>query len=97
LALSRRSIFGGFLAVIAAPAIIRTPGLLMPIRPVKPPLPQIVSFPWVPWKAEGDLYSFDDRDFVTFDDTRFLPVEDQPHRRYISREEFDVIWSDAGA
>ncbi len=36
--LSRRSLFGGLIA-LAAPAIIRTPGLLMPIRAIrKPPL-----------------------------------------------------------
>lgn len=30
--LSRRSLFGGLLASLAAPAIIRTPGLLMPVK-----------------------------------------------------------------
>lgn len=32
--LSRRGLLGGLLAAVAAPAIIRTPGLLMPIRPL---------------------------------------------------------------
>lgn len=32
--ISRRGMLGGLLAGLAAPAIIRTPGLLMPIRPV---------------------------------------------------------------
>jgi hypothetical protein len=31
--LARRGLFGGALALLAAPAIIRTPGILMPIRP----------------------------------------------------------------
>ena len=29
---SRRTLLGGLLATLAAPAIIRTPGLLMPVR-----------------------------------------------------------------
>lgn len=32
--LARRGLLGGALALLAAPAIIRTPGLLMPVRPV---------------------------------------------------------------
>lgn len=35
--LKRRTLFGGMLAALAAPAIIRTPGLLMPVKPI--PLP----------------------------------------------------------
>ena len=31
--LSRRGFFGGAFAVLAMPAIIRTPGLLMPVKP----------------------------------------------------------------
>ena len=31
---SRRTLLGGLLATLAAPAIIRTPGLLMPVRVV---------------------------------------------------------------
>jgi hypothetical protein len=38
--LSRRGFFGG-LAALAAPAIIRTPGLLMPIRMVASPMPDL--------------------------------------------------------
>ena len=34
MSLSRRGFFGGVLATLAAPAIIRTPGLLMPVKPV---------------------------------------------------------------
>lgn len=30
--LTRRTLFGGMLATLAAPAIIRTPGLLMPVK-----------------------------------------------------------------
>ena len=33
---SRRTLLGGMLATLAAPAIIRTPGLLMPVRVVRP-------------------------------------------------------------
>ena len=33
---SRRTLLGGLLATLAAPAIIRTPGLLMPVRVVRP-------------------------------------------------------------
>ena len=33
---SRRSLLGGLLATLATPAIIRTPGLLMPVRVVRP-------------------------------------------------------------
>ena len=32
---SRRTLLGGMLATLAAPAIIRTPGLLMPVRVVR--------------------------------------------------------------
>ena len=32
---SRRTLLGGLLATLAAPAIIRTPGLLMPVRMVR--------------------------------------------------------------
>jgi hypothetical protein len=32
--LARRGLIGGTLALLAAPAIIRTPGLLMPVRPM---------------------------------------------------------------
>ena len=33
---SRRTLLGGLLATLAAPAIIRTPGLLMPVRSITP-------------------------------------------------------------
>lgn len=33
--LTRRTMFAGMAAAIAAPAIIRTPGLIMPIKPVQ--------------------------------------------------------------
>jgi len=32
--ITRRGLVGGLLALVATPAIIRTPGLLMPVRPV---------------------------------------------------------------
>ena len=35
---SRRTLLGGLIATLAAPAIIRTPGLLMPVRVVRPVL-----------------------------------------------------------
>ena len=34
--LSRRGFFGGLIATLAAPAIIRTPGLLMAVKPLPP-------------------------------------------------------------
>ena len=34
--LARRGFLGGLGALLAAPAIIRTPGLLMPVKPVLP-------------------------------------------------------------
>ena len=34
--MNRRALFGGLLATLAAPAVIRTPGLLMPVRVVRP-------------------------------------------------------------
>lgn len=34
--LSRRKFFGGLALAAVAPAIIRTPGLLMPIKPMRP-------------------------------------------------------------
>ena len=30
--MNRRTLFGGLLGILAAPAVIRTPGLLMPVR-----------------------------------------------------------------
>lgn len=33
--ISRRGFLGGLAAALAAPAIIRTPGLLMPVRPLR--------------------------------------------------------------
>lgn len=40
--IARRSLIGGLLAGLAAPAIVRTPGLLMPVRRVD-----------VPWEWSG--------------------------------------------
>lgn len=34
----RKALFGGLAGLIAAPAIIRTPGLLMPVKAIKPDL-----------------------------------------------------------
>jgi hypothetical protein len=34
---SRRSLLGGLLGLVAAPAVIRLPGLLMPIKPLVDP------------------------------------------------------------
>lgn len=55
----RRSLLGGLLAALAAPAIIRTPGLLMPVR--SPGL--LVGDPLLPfdgvrswWKESADAY-----------------------------------------
>ena len=33
---TRRGFLGGLLVALAAPAIVRTPGLLMPVKPVLP-------------------------------------------------------------
>jgi hypothetical protein len=33
--ISRRGVWGGLIGVLAAPAIITTPGLLMPMRPIR--------------------------------------------------------------
>lgn len=41
--LNRRSLLRGLLGALAAPAIVRTPGILMPI---KPPLPAVVPIPF---------------------------------------------------
>jgi hypothetical protein len=43
--LSRRGFFSGLAATIAAPAVIRTPGLLMQVKAVQglPPVPKIVK------------------------------------------------------
>ena len=41
---SRRTLLGGLLATLAAPAIIRTPGLLMPVRVVRPKTSAQVQF-----------------------------------------------------
>jgi hypothetical protein len=38
--LSRRSLIGGIIAAAVAPAIIRTPGLIMPIKPALVPAPE---------------------------------------------------------
>ncbi len=42
MSLSRRSLFGGLLATLAAPAIVRTPGLLMPVNPMR----GLIPFDW---------------------------------------------------
>lgn len=66
--MNRRGFLGGLLA-LAAPAIIRTPGLLMPIKAqsgwcsVKEILPG-VFFPLPPLKQEGALVAFDNPDQV---------------------------------
>ncbi len=39
--LSRRGLLAGIIAAVAAPVIIRTPGLLMPIKPVG-----VEGYPW---------------------------------------------------
>jgi hypothetical protein len=44
--LSRRSFAAGLFAALAAPAIIRTPGLLMPVKPVLIPPPAFVREPF---------------------------------------------------
>ena len=38
--ISRRGLLTGLLSTLAAPAIIRTPGLLMPVRRIVPVSPQ---------------------------------------------------------
>jgi hypothetical protein len=50
--LARRGLFGGALALLAAPAIIRTPGLLMPIRP-----PRLLAMPVREWDTKF-FYAF---------------------------------------
>lgn len=37
--LNRRSFVSGLLVALAAPAIVRTPGLLMPVKPLVVPMP----------------------------------------------------------
>lgn len=55
--LKRRSLLGGLLGVLAAPAIVRTPGILMPIRPAKPE--PIHGLGLAPLKVEGAETDFD--------------------------------------
>ena len=51
--MNRRSLIGGLLATLAAPAIIRTPGLLMPVRVVRPTMMTLAD--WVMVTREMDM------------------------------------------
>lgn len=52
----RRGFLAGFAVALAAPAIIRSPGILMPIKPLR--LNRIFELP--PMKAEGSRVIFDE-------------------------------------
>lgn len=45
--IARRSLVGGLLAVLAAPAVIRTPGLLMPVKVLMPTTAKQALREWV--------------------------------------------------
>ena len=64
--ISRRGILGGLLAGLAAPAIIRTPGLLMAVKPMPPEgflvrdfLTEVTGFGLPPLKIEGQTQAYD--------------------------------------
>ena len=52
--IQRRGLLAGLGALLAAPAIIRTPGLLMPVRPFREPLLAAADF----GRDEGTLLFF---------------------------------------
>ena len=66
MALSRRGLLGGMLAALAAPAIIRTPGLLMPVRP-------LVRGHW-----SGEFLTSDSAWFLVTDADLRLPMVAKP-------------------
>jgi hypothetical protein len=55
--MNRRTLITGLVSLLAAPAIIRTPGLLMPIRPLDPLLvgPKFGIKEWLPAAAGEKL------------------------------------------
>ena len=54
--LSRRTFIAGAAALIAAPAVIRIPGILMPVK----------QRLWVPPTTGLDWHKIDDAEFLTF-------------------------------
>lgn len=50
---NRRGLLAGIGAFLAAPAIIRTPGLLMPVKPVW--VSKLISKPWVEFHSTVPL------------------------------------------
>lgn len=88
MALSRRGLLGGLLVALAAPAIIRTPGLLMPVTPRRIPFVMgegigvsndTYSMAWDGWRGAwkglpGQLGSLR-YDAPAFDFDRFPPDE----------------------
>jgi hypothetical protein len=58
----RRGFLKGILALSIAPAVITTPGLLMPVRSIITPLrcePKILGFGLAMAKAEGSILEYD--------------------------------------
>ena len=53
--MNRRGFLTGIIAACVAPAIIKTPGLLMPIKPA------LVTTPWEVWEYHGPI---DQMDFI---------------------------------
>lgn len=59
--LHRRTLLGGLLTALATPAIVRTPGLLMPVRPLRglvgPNWRDYVEEAFRASRADGDIFT----------------------------------------
>lgn len=67
--MNRRGFLGGLLAAAVAPAIIRTPGLIMPIKPALVPVP-VFSYEPI-WKIEINIEAI----LKAFDEAHGIPPQ----------------------
>jgi hypothetical protein len=80
--ISRRGLITGLIALVAAPAIIRTPGLLMPIRPLI--LPDMTTLyvnrtSWIEeWQELAEAFMPVKYKFYIYERSPFYAHDEQP-------------------
>lgn len=90
--MNRRGFLTGIIAACAAPAIIRTPGLIMPIKPIKPIDLTTVGISHLSWVAiHRRMFEHIDPELMLVTEPRNLPAARGQYVKFQYSFSYEVV------